>query len=148
MIRVIHLVAGCSSLFIAPRLFAAQAPVAASPNAGGSLLQVISGLILVLALIAVSAWFLRKMSPGALAGAGGLRVVGGVLVGPKERVVVVEFRDSWLLLGVTAGQVTLLQSGLRPTDGVNASPVLPAAQFSDWMKQVLQKSRQSNHNPD
>jgi flagellar protein FliO/FliZ len=40
-----------------------------------------------------------------MVGAGGLKVVGGVLVGPKERVVVVEFGDSWLLLGVSAAKV-------------------------------------------
>ena len=74
-----------------------------------------------------------------------LKVVGGVLVGPKERVVVVEFGDSWPLLGVTAGQVSLLHSLPRPG---NADTQMAASspQFADWLKQFLQKSRQSNHN--
>ena len=120
-------------------------PVAAPVSAAGSLTQVMFGLACVLALIAICAWLVKKMAPGSLAGAGGLKVVGGVLVGPKERVVLLEFGDSWLLLGVTAGQVSLLQSIPRP-DNTDTSQSLSSPQFSDWMKQFLQKNRQSNHN--
>jgi flagellar protein FliO/FliZ len=121
-------------------------PVAAPVSAAGSLTQVMFGLACVLALIAACAWLVRKMAPGSLAGAGGLKVVGGVLVGPKERVVLLEFGDSWLLLGVTAGQISLLQSIPRPEDNSDSSQSPSLPQFSDWMKQFLQKSRQSNHN--
>ena len=114
-------------------------------SAAGGLTQVMFGLACVLALIGGCAWLVRKMAPGALAGAGGLKVVGGVLVGPKERVVVVEFADSWLLLGVTAGQVSLLQTLPKPGNA-DAQLAASSPQFADWLKQFLQKSRQSNHN--
>ncbi|RTL00537.1 MAG: flagellar biosynthetic protein FliO [Neisseriaceae bacterium] len=116
-----------------------------SVSAAGGLTQVMFGLACVLALIAGCAWLVRKMSPGAFSGAGGLRVVGGVLVGPKERLVVVEFGSDWLLLGVTAGQVSLLQTLPKPAES-DAASIASSPQFSDWLKQFLHKSHQSNHN--
>lgn len=145
---IIRLCVPAALLLVSCSIWAATAPAqpAAVPSAAGSLFQVLLGLAVVLGLIAVSAWLLKRLSPGALSGAGGLRVVGGILVGPKERVVLVEFRDSWLLLGVTAGQITLLQSSDRPPEATSPVAAMPAAQFSDWMKQFLQKGRQPNHN--
>ena len=130
-----------------PAIALAEATVRSSPpvSAAGGLTQVMFGLACVLALIGGCAWLVRKMAPGALAGAGGLKVVGGVLVGPKERVVVVEFGDSWLLLGVTARQVSLLHSLPRPGNA-DSQMAASSPQFADWLKQFLQKSRQSNHN--
>lgn len=137
------------AICIWPSVLMAQVPVAkpagAPVSAAGSFTQVMFGLVCVLALIAVCAWLVKKMAPGSLTGAGGLKVVGGVLVGPKERVVLLEFGDSWLLLGVTSGQVSLLQSIPRP-DINNPAQSPSSPQFSDWMKQFLQKSRQSNDN--
>lgn len=135
------LIGGLPGVAIAEAVARAAPPV----SAAGGLTQVMFGLACVLALIAACAWLVRKMAPGALAGAGGLRVVGGVLVGPKERVVVVEFGESWLLLGVTAGQVSLLQTLPRPGNA-DAQLAASSPQFADWLKQFLQKSRQSNHN--
>ena len=40
--------------------------------------------------------------------AGLLRIVAGTAVGPRERVVVVEVGDTWLVLGVAPGQVSAL----------------------------------------
>jgi len=123
------------------------APVAGQASAG--LLQVLLGLAVVLALIAGCAWLIRRFSPGALASQGGLRVVGGVFVGPKERVVLVEFRDNWLLLGVTAGQVNLLHASTRPEDGAS-DPVagFKSPAFSAWLQQTLRNGRSSDSLPD
>ena len=101
-----------------------------------NLLQVILALGVVLASIAVFAWFLRRWTPGS-AGAGGfLRIVGGVMVGPKERLVLVEVGDTWLLLGVAANSVNLLHTMQKPV-GTEFGPVPVTQGFARLLKQVM-----------
>jgi flagellar protein FliO/FliZ len=47
---------------------------------------------------------------------GVVKVVGTTAVGARERVVVVEVDDTWLLLGVGGGNVRLLHSQPKPAD--------------------------------
>jgi len=113
---------------------AAEAP---GPTASGSvvsLLQVVFALLLVLGAIGLFAWFMRRLSPGQASAGGMLKVVGGVMVGPRERLVVVEVKDTWLLLGVAAGQVTLVHSMPRPPEAPGGS--VPAGGFARVLSQV------------
>jgi flagellar protein FliO/FliZ len=97
------------------------APPAAATGPGSffSLLQVVLALLLVLGAIMAFAWFARRIGPGRGAAGGLLKVVGGVMVGPKERLVVVEVGDTWLIVGVGASSVNLVHSMPRPAT-VNA----------------------------
>ncbi|HEX4884545.1 MAG TPA: flagellar biosynthetic protein FliO [Casimicrobiaceae bacterium] len=76
----------------------------------GSLLQTTLGLVLVLALIAGAAWLAKRFAPGVARGALPLPVVASQAVGQRERVVVVEVGDQWLVLGVAPGHVSALAS--------------------------------------
>jgi flagellar protein FliO/FliZ len=77
----------------------------------------------------------------AVRGAGGLvKIVGGVMVGPKERVVVVEVGETWLVLGVTAQQVNALHALPRPANlATGALAASPGADFSTWLGRALRK---------
>lgn len=110
-------------LFSSGAAFAANSPAPVSPVAGT--LQMLLGLGVVLAAIAGTAWVLRRMAPGQVGGAGSLRVVAAVAVGPKERVVLVDISETRLVLGVASGQVTLLHEMPRPDDA-DASQGIPA----------------------
>jgi flagellar protein FliO/FliZ len=90
-----------------------------------SLLQVMLGLGLVLAAIAGSAWLLKRLGQGQVGATGALRVVAGVAVGPKERVVLVDVGEIRLVLGVAPGQVRTLHQMPRPADEMFSSPVEP-----------------------
>ncbi|PHV13087.1 flagellar biosynthetic protein FliO [Chitinimonas sp. BJB300] len=93
----------------------AQSTSAAGP-AFISFAQVFLALAVVLAAIFGTAWLARRFTPGQLGGVSQLRVVSGVMVGAKERVVIVELADTWLVLGVTSAQVSMLHSLPKPTD--------------------------------
>lgn len=99
-----------------PALAADQAvpPISVSPLVNS--LQMLFGLGVVLAAIAVTAWLLRRLAPGQVGGVGDLRVVAAVAVGPKERVVLVDVGDTRLVLGVAPGLVTRLHEMPRPDD--------------------------------
>jgi len=120
---------------------AAAAVPADSALPATGLLQVLVALGLVLAAIAAFAWMLRRLTPGAIGTHGWLRVVGGAMVGPKERVVLVEIGDTWLVLGVAASSVNLLHTLPKPpvSEAPTAEP--GAARFSNALLQALARRR-------
>lgn len=63
------------------------------------------GLVIVLCLFFASIWFMRKM--GALPANSGqnLRVVGGLSLGMREKLVLVQVGEKQLVLGVTPGRI-------------------------------------------
>lgn len=107
----------------------------------GQIFQVIFALIFVLAIIIGAAWAMRRFSlvPGGANSQ--MRVVSGVMVGTRERVVIVEVRDTWLVLGVTSEQVNLLHSLDKPLDAPDSKPASP--QFAEWLQKAMAK-RKSN----
>ncbi|VTU26845.1 Flagellar protein FliO [Variovorax sp. PBS-H4] len=88
------------------------APAAeAAPALGASgLLQAGLGMVLVLGLIFLCAWLARRFGLPRFGGSAPVKVVGSTMVGQRERVVLVEVGDTWLVLGVTASQVNALHS--------------------------------------
>lgn len=115
----------------------ASAPATAQISYAGSMIQVIFALGLVLALIIAAAWLVRRFSLLPRAAGGQLRVVSGLMVGQRERVVIVEVRDQWLVLGVTSQHVNLLSMLQKPADAQAAQADLPP--FADWLSRALQK---------
>jgi flagellar protein FliO/FliZ len=109
-------------------------PAVGSPVSLLGLLQVLFALLVVLGAIGLFAWLMRRFVPGQ-AGAGGLlRVVGGVMVGPKE------VGDTWLLLGVAASAVTLVHSMPKPPQAVQVQSGQPGA-FQRLLGQALGRAR-------
>lgn len=82
---------------------AAEAPPAALGP--GNLLQVLFGLGIVLALLLGGAMVLRRLGrmPGLSNEA--IRTIAATSVGTRERVVLIEVADQWVLIGVAPGQV-------------------------------------------
>lgn len=137
--------AGLACAFsVASAVFAAdaQSPVLPASSTFGTLAQVVFGLAVVMGAIALTAWLARRYMP-AVRGVGGLvKVVSGVMVGPKERVVVVEVGDTWLVLGVTAQQVNTLHTLPRPTGSATDVSSRPSeSEFSSWLGRALNKPR-------
>jgi flagellar protein FliO/FliZ len=132
---------------LATALLASPAWAATGPNpppsfsTGGAFLQGLLGLLIVLAALMVFFWFMRRFSPGQTGAQGVVKVVGGIMLGTREKLVVVEVGDTWLLLGVGGGQVNALHSLPRP-EGVSA-PALhdPLSGFSEKLKEVLQRRK-------
>jgi flagellar protein FliO/FliZ len=90
----------------------------------GSLLQMIFGLAVVLAAIALSAWFARRMGVGGSKGTRLMKIVSSLSVGTKERVVVIEIGAQWMVLGVAPGRVSSLAT-LPRTEVPDISPAAP-----------------------
>ncbi|TWI08018.1 flagellar biosynthetic protein FliO [Aerolutibacter ruishenii] len=78
-------------------------PAASAPSNAGTAASAVLALLLVVGLILLLAWLAKRM-PG-LTGTThpGLRVLGSVALGPRDRVVLVEVGQTQLLVGVGAG---------------------------------------------
>jgi flagellar protein FliO/FliZ len=127
------------------RVARAAETVAPPPALGaGSMLQFGLGLAIVLGLIVAAGWFMKRFSLGPSA-AGLIRVVAGASVGQRERVVVVEIGETWMVLGVAAGRVNALHTMPRGNTAaaVPASPTAPPASFANWLKETMEKRRGS-----
>jgi flagellar protein FliO/FliZ len=98
---------------------------------------------LVLAAIAAFAWLLRRMTPGAIGSRGWVRVVGGAMVGPKERVVLVEIGETWLVVGVAAASVNLLHTLPKPAQAAAAASEPGTPRFSSALLEALARRRKS-----
>ena len=121
-----------------PGAVLAQSSPAAVPDAGASLLQVLLGLAVVVAALVGGLWLLKRVSAPHGAAAGTLRVIAGASVGPRERVVLLEVEDTWLVVGVAPGQVNALHQ--MPKGRLAAAPPAPTGkEFGAWLKQVMER---------
>jgi flagellar protein FliO/FliZ len=97
------------------------------------------GLALVLGLIVLASWLLRRFGAGPAASGSLIRVVTAASVGPRERVVLVEIQDTWLVLGVAPGRVNTLHQ--LPRQQV-AQPGLQAPQgFARWFAEARRRQQ-------
>jgi flagellar protein FliO/FliZ len=117
-------------------------PSSSGPSAV-NLLQTIFGLVVVLALLAGLAWFLKRFGPKNATGSADLRIVGALNLGGRERIVVVEVGDQWIVVGASPGRVNALatlprQQAAAPVPGAYAPS---ATSFSEWLKQTIDKRK-------
>ena len=112
----------------------------------GAALQTAGGLALVIALIFGAAWMLRGSQRFGLRGNPLLRVIASQPLSTRERVVVVELGETWLVLGVAPGQVSRLARLTRPagvSTGLNADGsglgAAPVEAFQTWLARALQR---------
>ena len=127
---------GCCAVTLAT---AQQAP-AAPPAVTGPLTSLVIGMVLVLAVIAATAWLLKRLAPKTYGSSSMLRVIAGAAVGPRERVVIVEVGSTWLVVGVAPGCVNTLHQMPRATDA-EAMPASSGATppFAQWLKKFTEK---------
>lgn len=108
------------------------AEAAPSPMGPGNLLQVVLGLGIVLALLLGGALVMKRIGrlPGLTDQA--IKTVAAASVGTRERVVLLEVADSWILIGVAPGQVRALATlpkGQLPAAADASTTPAPFAQL-------------------
>jgi flagellar protein FliO/FliZ len=120
--------------------------------------KMLMGLAIVLAVMGLITWVLKRMMPGVGGQQSVIRVVGSASVGSRERVVVVEVGDRWLVVGVAPGQVSSianLEAGDPQTAQVLTQGGLPNSNlpgfaqpmvnsFAGWLKQSSDKFKRKS----
>ena len=113
----------------------AQTPAVQPPGvSAAAILQMLFGLALIVGLLFFAAWFLRRLNGGrGFGNSGPLRLVGGLMIGTRERIVLIEVEDTWIVVGIVPGQIRTLHTLPKGE--------APAAQggemaFGKWLRQV------------
>jgi len=122
-------------------------PASNGPGAAG-LLQTIFALLLVLGLLIGLAWLLKRYGPKPGGGLANLRVVGALNIGGRERIMVVEVGDQWIVVGAAPGRVNALHTMPRQDVDLGAGTgaaqgSIPATRFADWLKNTMDKRNAS-----
>ena len=99
------------------------------------MMEVTLGLLFVLVLIAGLAWSLSRLRGLAPVAGSPVKVVGAAAVGTRERVVVVEVGGQWLVVGVAAGGVTLLDKTIPRSSAIQPAPEMP--KFAAWLQHAM-----------
>lgn len=117
-------------------------PAAAAYSPAGQILKMIAGLVVVLIMIFVVAWLARNYMGFNPAQNATLKTVAGVLVGQKERVVLVQVGERQLLIGVAPGQISLLHV-IEKGEEVTVAPPPPLSPFAEKLKRSLGRFEKS-----
>ena len=115
---------------------------AALESSSGGLAQAALGLAVVLATIVAIAWLLKRFSGTRGNRSALIRIIGGAAIGQRERVVLIEVDETWLLVGVAPGQVrTLHCMPKRPEGDDTVSDASPQAErsFHGWLRRMTEK---------
>jgi flagellar biogenesis protein FliO len=83
-----------------------------------------------------------------MGGSAHLRVVGSLNLGGRERLLVVEVGNQWIVVGASPGRVNALatmpkqeSADLAGTGATLAPHTQPANSFADWLKQTIDKRK-------
>ena len=128
-----------AAVLLAP--FASLAAEPPSPPPGVSfatMVQTFAGLALILGLFVGAAWLLRRMNGGKafMAGKGPMRIVSSLPVGARERIVLLEIEDTWLVVGIAPGQTRTLHTMSKGTVPLETTE---DGQFGHWLKQFREQ---------
>ena len=98
---------------------------ALSAGVGGQLLQLVLGLLLVIGLIFVLAWLMRRVQRTGPAGNQVIELVGSRALGPRDRLVLVQVGNEQVLLGVSPGSITALHVMNEPVQVLETQSATP-----------------------
>ena len=89
---------------------------APSQDLTASMFKVIGGLLVVILTIFVSAWFFRRFGNMPSISNKSLKIVGGLSISQKDRVILLQVGEEQLLLGVSPGRIQTLHVLNNPVD--------------------------------
>lgn len=74
----------------------------------GEFLRIMLGLLSVLLIIVALSWIVKRLQGVHLGSAKGFQSIASMILGPKEKIILVKVGVQYLLLGVGSGHITLL----------------------------------------
>nr|WP_178106733.1 flagellar biosynthetic protein FliO [Pseudomonas mangiferae] len=107
---------------------------------GGQLAQMGLGLLLVVGLIFLLAWLMRRVQQiGPRSGGQVIKLVASQALGPRDRLVLVQVGGEQVLLGLTTGRITPLHVLKEPVLLPDAEPA--SAEFAQRLMELLGKDK-------
>lgn len=124
----------------------ASTALSADPMSSSYLIQLIAGLFVVLISIVVLAWIAKKVNRFRFIADDSLKIIGGLSMGARERVVLMQVGDSQLLIGIAPGRINtlhVLDTPIRTTDMQSGES--SGRTFSNKLKAMMVDASSSKH---
>ncbi len=102
----------------------------------GAWVNAILGLIAVVSLIFLVAWFVKRFTGFAVSNQQQMRIVSAIPVGTRERIALVEIADKQILVGITQHNINLLHSFEEPVVNKNDKT---GPDFASRLQSILSK---------
>lgn len=119
-------------------LTAAPAESGSTINLAGQLVQMGLGLLVVVGLIFLLGYLMRRVGPLAPQGGQHIRVISTYPLGPRDRLALVEVGGQQQLLGVSAGRITTLHVLDEPVmDNANVA----SGDFARKLQAILRREQ-------
>lgn len=90
--------------------------ILAEPLAASNIWQMVFGLVLVILIIFALSWLLRRVTGLHSVAGGSLKLIAGLSVGNRERIILIQVGEQQLLIGVAPGRVQTLHVLDKPVD--------------------------------
>jgi flagellar protein FliO/FliZ len=102
--------------------------------------QLVLGLIIVLFCIVALAWLAKRFNRLQSTPDGSLQVLGGMSMGARERIVLVQVGTKQLLLGVAPGQINTLHVLDEPLEAFSdVHPRMPGQGFAEKLSAAISR---------
>ncbi|WP_312256439.1 flagellar biosynthetic protein FliO [Stutzerimonas nitrititolerans] len=138
-----RILAALAMLPMLPVMAAETTASMSSTGMGAQLSKLLLGLLLVIGLIFLLAWLLRRVQQLHPRGAQVIKIVSTQALGPRERLVLVQVGGEQILLGLSAGRITPLHVLEEPVHLPDAEPATP--EFAQRLMELLGKDQKDKH---
>lgn len=118
---------------------AAQKSVSA-PVSVGNILQIFFWLVIVVLLIVLVTWILKRFSGMNSSHPGVLRLITGIHVGQREKIALIQIGDKQILVGITPSTITKLHILDENVEVPDTTKVLPGS-FAEKLRLAISKER-------
>lgn len=95
-------------LHAAPEKATEPGPLVTSPIGMGNFLQMAFGLIIVIGAIVAMTWLIRRMGYVQPRVSGAIKILTGMSLGQRERVVLMQVGEQQMVVGITPGNIRTL----------------------------------------
>ena len=111
------------------------------PLSSPYLLKLTGGLIMVVLVIFVLAWVVKKFNLNQQSQSGLIRIIAGLSIGTRDRIVLIQVGEEQILLGLTPGHIEKLHTLAVPLE-TSAEP-LETASFATRLNRLMGERKES-----
>ena len=120
-----------------------ESPAAAplEPVSSPYLIKLTGGLVAIVVVIFVLAWAVKKLNLNQQAGSGLLRIVAGISIGTRDRIVLLQVGEEQILLGLSPGRIEKLHTLAEPLQSPQGQPA--AGAFASRLNRLMNEKESS-----
>ena len=99
------------------------------------LFKLTGGLLLVVLVILLFAWLVKKFNLNQQSQNGLIRIIAGLSIGTRDRIVLLQIGEEQILVGLTPGRIEKLHTLSQPLDAPEAQ--LVSSSFAEKFNRVM-----------